>query len=187
LRNLLDRRRFCCLGATDCDAERAESSRDRYRGGCHDGERALGGGRKGFSAVRGSGEDGKAGPDPADAGIRTAQDASHRGLELAQRTAAAVGEVQRETARQVTEGTAELGRLYAELLDEQFRHNQRVAAALGRAVRVDWDEAVRVQSELMRATLERLARLNDHHLEMVRAVMVAASSTAGRSGALPKD
>jgi hypothetical protein len=140
-----------------------------------------------LSAVRGTGENGKAGPDPADAGIRTAQDASHRGFELAQRTAAAAGEVQRETARQVTEGTAELGRLYAELLDEQFRHNQRVAAALGRAVRVDWDEAVRVQSELMRATLERLARLTDHHLEMVRAVMVAASSAAGRPGALPKD
>jgi hypothetical protein len=132
-----------------------------------------------LSAVRGSGENGKAGPDrpdPADAGIRTAQDASHRGLELAQRTAAAVGEVQRETARQVTEGTAELGRLYAELLDEQFRHNQRTLATLGRAVSVDWDEAVRAQGEFVRTSLERLARLNDRHLEIVRAVMAAAAA-----------
>jgi hypothetical protein len=129
-----------------------------------------------LSAVRGSGENGKAGPDPADAGIRTAQDASHRGLELAQRTAAAAGEVQRETARQVTEGTAELGRFYAELLDEQFRHNQRTLATLGRAVSVDWDEVVRTQGEFVRTSLERLARLNDRHLEIVRAVMAAAAA-----------
>ena len=50
--------------------------------------------------------------------------------------------------------------------------------ALGRAVSVDWDEAVRAQGELVRASLERLARLNDHHLEVVRAVMAASSAAA---------
>ncbi|HEX8374495.1 MAG TPA: phasin family protein [Geminicoccaceae bacterium] len=108
-----------------------------------------------------------------------AGDAAHGGgLELVRRTAAAAGEAQRETARQAAEGAAELGRLYTGLIEEQLRHNQQAVAALGRAVSVDWDEAVRAQGEFVRASLERLARLNDRHLEIVRAVMAAASAAA---------
>ncbi len=153
-----------------------------------------------LSAVRGGGgsssgdETAAARDDAADAAARAARDAARgglaarEGLELVQRTAAAAGEAQREAARQAGEGAAELGRLYAELLEEQLRHNQRVAAALGRAVSVDWDEAVRAQGEFVRTSLERLARLNDRHLEIVRAVMAAASAAAAgtRPGGPPK-
>ena len=61
-------------------------------------------------------------------------------------------------------------------------------AALGRAVSVDWDEAVRAQGEFVRASLERLARLNDRHLEIVRAVMAAASAAVAgtRPGGPPQ-
>ena len=53
---------------------------------------------------------------------------------------------------------------------------------------VDWDEVVRAQGEFVRASLERLARLNDRHLEVVRAVMAAASAAAAgiRPGGPPK-
>ena len=104
------------------------------------------------------------------------RDAAHGGLELVRRTAA--GETQRETARQAAGGVAEFGRPYAGLLEEQLRHNRRVAAELGRAVGVDWDEVVRARGRFVRASLERLARLNDHHLEVVRAVMAASSAAA---------
>ena len=89
---------------------------------------------------------------------------------------------------QAAEGAAELGRLYAGLLEEQLRHNRQVAAALGRAVGVDWDEAVRAQGEFVRASLERLARLNDRHLEVVRAAMAVASAAAAgtRPGGPPQ-
>jgi hypothetical protein len=129
------------------------------------------------SAVRGGDGNGAAPAGAAaDAGAGAVSGAARGGLELAQRTAGAAGEAQREVARRSAEGAADLGRLYAELLDEQFRHTQRVATALGRAVNVDWDEVVRAQGELMHASLERMGRLNDRYLELVRAVMTAAST-----------
>ncbi len=115
------------------------------------------------SAVRGVGGDGAA-PGAASVAARAATDAA--------------GEAQREVARRSAEGMVELGRLCAGLLEEQVQHNQRLAAALGRAVNVDWDQAARVQSEFLRASLERVARLNDRYLEIARGVMTAAS--AGR-------
>ena len=83
-----------------------------------------------------------------------------------------MSKVQRETAQQSAEGTAELGKLWLELLGEQTRHNLAVATALSKAV--DWEEVVRVQSEYMRASIERMNQLNSRYLEIVRTVMAAS-------------
>ena len=83
-----------------------------------------------------------------------------------------MSEVQRETTRQSAEGTAELGKLWLEMLGEQTRHNLAVAAALSKAV--DWEEVVRVQGEYMRSSMERMSQLNSRYLEIVRTVMAAS-------------
>jgi hypothetical protein len=51
-----------------------------------------------------------------------------------------------------------------------------VAARRRNPVNVDWDEVVCPQGELMHASLERMGRLNDRYLELVRAVMTATAT-----------
>jgi competence protein ComEA len=118
----------------------------------------------------------KTGRDATKAGAEAASSATRSGLQLVEQTAGAMGEMQRETARQSAEGTAELGRLWLELFNEQTRHNLAVATALSKAV--DWEEVVRAQSEYLRASIERMNQLHGRYLEMVRSMMTAAASTA---------
>ena len=118
----------------------------------------------------------KTGRDATKAGAEAASSATRSGLQLVQQTAGAMGEMQRETARQSAEGTADLGKLWVELLNEQTRHNLAVATALSKAV--DWEEVVRAQSEYMRASIERMNQLNSRYLEIVRAVMTTSTSAA---------
>ncbi len=125
------------------------------------------------STLRSTGETGR---EAAKAGAEAASSTAQGGLQLVQRTAGAMSEVQREAARQSTEGTAELGKLWIELLNEQTRHNLAVAAALGKAV--NWEEVVRAQSEYMRESIERMNQLHGRYLEIVRSMMTAAASTA---------
>jgi hypothetical protein len=94
-----------------------------------------------------------------------------------------MSEVQRETARQSAEGTAELGKLWLELLGEQTQRNLVIATAFSKAV--DWEEVARAQSEYMRASMERMNQLNSRYLEIVQAVMavsVAATQEQTRKG-----
>jgi competence protein ComEA len=116
------------------------------------------------------------GRSAAKAGSEAASSAAQGGLQLVQRTAGAMTKVQRETAQQSAEGTAELGKLWLELLGEQTRHNLVVATTLSKAV--DWEEMVRVQSEYLRASIERMNQLNSRYLEIVRSMMTAAALTA---------
>ena len=117
----------------------------------------------------------------ADAGVQAAASTVARdGLRLAREAAGAVGEAQRETARRSAEGTAELGRLFAELVNEQTRHNLEVAAAFGRAV--DWGEVIQAQGEFVRASFERMNRLNGRYLEIVRTAMRVPAPAAGDRG-----
>jgi hypothetical protein len=50
--------------------------------------------------------------------------------------------------------------------------------AFGRTA--DWGEIARLQSEFVRASLERFGRLNGRYLEVVRDVMRATVSAAGQ-------
>ena len=70
------------------------------------------------SAVRRSGGNGAA-QAAADGGARAADGVSRDATNLVRQAAEATGETQRELARRSAEGMAELGKLYAELLDEQ--------------------------------------------------------------------
>src|SRR4051794_12938639 len=114
--------------------------------------------------------------EATETGARTASAAARSGLQLVERTAGVFGEVQRETAQRSAEATAELGRLFVELLGEQTRHNLEVATAFGRVA--NWGEIARLQSEFVRESFERLNRLNGRYLEVVQDMMRATVSAA---------
>jgi hypothetical protein len=109
-------------------------------------------------------------------GAQATTAAARSGLQLVERTAGAFGEVQRETAQRSAEATAELGRLFAELLSEQTRHNLEMATAFGRMA--NWSEIARLQGEFVRESFERFNRLNGRYLEIVQDVMRATVSAA---------
>jgi hypothetical protein len=102
-------------------------------------------------------------------------DAARRGFEHARRTFGATAELERAVARRSAEGATEVGQAFAELVREQARSNVEAFQALGRAV--GWDRVVRVQGELLRASLERAAAFNRRYLEVVQAVMTSVAST----------
>lgn len=125
------------------------------------------------SAMRSSAE---AGHDAAQAGAQAASNAARTGLQLAQRTAGNTARVQRETMRNSAEGTVELGKLYTDLLKAQTEHGVQVVAAFGKVF--NWNEAVQVQSDFMRASFERMTQINSRYIEIVQAVMTSAVSDA---------
>ena len=110
---------------------------------------------------------------------------AHHGLEVVQRTTGALGEVQREVAQRSAEHTAELGRVFVDLLQEQTQHNLRTFAALTGAVdwdqvakAIDWEQVTRIQSEYLRVSLERGTQLVRRYLEVTQAVVTATADAA---------
>ena len=114
--------------------------------------------------------------DTTTAGAETAAkataEAARSGLQVVRRTADAAGEATRRSA----EGTAELGQVLAELVQEQTRRNLETWTALAGAV--DWERVFRIQSEFLRTSLERTAELTRRSLEITQAVMTAAASAS---------
>ena len=102
----------------------------------------------------------------------TAKDVTNKTAE-AMRGAAGKGA---EMMRDASGKAAELSKLYADLLKEQAEHSLQAAKALGKTF--DWNEAIRVQSEFMRTSFERMSQLQARHLELVQAAMSSATSTA---------
>ena len=119
----------------------------------------------------------------AEIGKRAAHETAERaegnvreGAQLVRRTTEAAGEVQRQVAHRSAEGTAELGQVLVDLLNEQTRHNVETFKALTGAV--DWDRVVKVQGEFLRVSLERMVQLNQRYLDVFQAVANAAVTTA---------
>jgi len=98
------------------------------------------------------------GADAAREATDRAQDAARRGFQAAQRT---------------TAGATEVGRAFAELLKEQARDN---VAAFRSLTDTFWDQAARVQADLLRASLERSAEFTRRYLEAVQAMTASAVS-----------
>jgi hypothetical protein len=114
-----------------------------------------------------------------------AEDVARQGLHVVQRTTDALGGVQREVAQRSAERTAELGRVFVDLLQEQTQHNMRTFAALTGAVdwdqvakAVDWEQVTKIQSEYLRVSLERTAQLARRYLEVSQAVVTATADAA---------
>jgi hypothetical protein len=114
-----------------------------------------------------------------------AEDVARHGLHVVQRTTDAFGEVQREVAQRSAEHTAELGRAFVDLLQEQTQHNLKTFAALTSAVdwdqvakAVDWERVTKIQSDYLRVTVERTAQLVRRYLEASQAVTDATANAA---------
>lgn len=104
-----------------------------------------------------------------------------------QRAAGAVAEMEREVAHRSAEGATQLSRAFIELASQQTQHNLETLKALSGAADwsrvphvVDWDKVFRIQSEYLRVSLERAARLTRLYLEVGQAGMTSAASAARR-------
>jgi hypothetical protein len=116
-----------------------------------------------------------------------AEDLTRRGVQIAQRTTGAVGEVERAVAHRSAEGATELGQALVDLVNQQTRHNLETLTALSHAVdwdrvakAVDWDRVFQIQSEYLRVSLERATQLTQRYLAVVQAVTVSAADAAQR-------
>ena len=114
--------------------------------------------------------------DTTAAGAEATAEAARSGLQVVHRTTAAAGQATRRSAQ----GTAELGQVLTELVHEQNRHNLATLTALGEAV--DWERLLRIQSEFLHASLERMAGLAQRYLEASQAVLTAATKVGEATG-----
>ena len=98
---------------------------------------------------------------------KAAVQATRSGLLTVRRAAGTAGEVARRSA----DSSAELGQLMIDMVQEQTRHNADALAAL--ATTVDWAGLCRIQADLLRTSLERMAELTRRQLELGQATMTA--------------
>jgi competence protein ComEA len=151
------------------ERERAKAAQEAERTARETAERTA---EVASPAVRGGVE---ATRQATEAGTQMASSMARGGLKVVQRASDAAGEMQREAA----EGTAELGKLWMELLNEQTRANLEFATTFGRVI--DWQEVIQVQSEFMRASFERLNELNRRYLEITQTMMEATAEETRRA------
>jgi hypothetical protein len=112
--------------------------------------------------------------EAAAAGARAATNVARGGLQLLQRTADAVDEVERDVLDRSTQGITQLSELFVDLIGAQSRHNVETLAALTRAVR--YDALIQIQSDFLRTSLERMAEFSRRYLEMTQQVMSSAAA-----------
>jgi hypothetical protein len=110
-----------------------------------------------------------------------AEQASDNVAELGKRTADKGADMAREaidrtgdTARRSAEGAAEVSQALAALARGQARHNVEAFQALTRTV--NWEEVARIQSDLLRATLERATEFTRRYFETVQVVTTSTAS-----------
>jgi hypothetical protein len=87
-----------------------------------------------------------------------------------------VDEAQRAVAQRSAESTTKLGRMFVDLANKQTRHNLETLRALTNTV--NWDRVFQIQSEYLRVSLARTARLTQGYFELGQAVMTSAVSDA---------
>jgi hypothetical protein len=118
--------------------------------------------------------------DVAREAIDKTENTARRGFEAAQRTAGAALEVERAVTHRSAEGATEVSQAFAELVKEQARANVEAFQALTRVV--DWNQVSRIQSELLRESVERAAQFTRRYFEVVQAVTASAVSVTKEQG-----
>jgi hypothetical protein len=107
--------------------------------------------------------------------VDKAEDTARRGFQAVQKTAGAALVVERAVARRSAEGATEIGQVFAALANEQTRQGVEAFQALTRTV--DWDQVARIQSDFLRASMDRAAEFTRRYFEVVQAVVASAAST----------
>ena len=101
---------------------------------------------------------------------------ARKGLQSVRPTVAAAAEVGQNTARRAQEGMAETNQSLLDVLHEQARHNVRILQTLAQPA--NWGKAVQLQSEFLKASLQRAAQFARRYVEVSQAAMTSALSTA---------
>jgi hypothetical protein len=107
--------------------------------------------------------------------VDKAEVTARRGFQAVQKTAGPALAVERAVARRSAEGATEVGQVFAALANEQTRQGVEAFQALTRTV--DWDQVVRIQSDFLRASMDRAAEFTRRYFEVVQAVVASAAST----------
>jgi hypothetical protein len=94
-------------------------------------------------------------------------DAARQSMQVAQRTATAIGERQQESVRQSAKDATELSQLFVQLFNEQARHNLQFVTAVAKA-----------QGDFVRGSFERMSQLSGRYREIIQAGMKAMAFTA---------
>ena len=94
-------------------------------------------------------------------------DAARQSMQIAQRTAGAIGERQQESVRQSAKDATELSQLFVQLFNEQARHNLQFVTAVAKA-----------QGDFVRGSFERMSQLSGRYREIIQAGMKAMTFTA---------
>ena len=105
-----------------------------------------------------------------------AANAVRDGLRVVRQAADAAAEVEEKTVRHAGAGMAELNRALVDLLQQQTRDNVQLVQALAKLAK--WRQAAQLQSEFLRASLQRTAQFTQRYVEVGQAVMTSALSTA---------
>ena len=110
--------------------------------------------------------------------IDTSVDTARETVERAQKAAESAAADGREIALRTSEDLSEAGRMLAELLAEQTRHNLEAATAITRAV--DWSTVFAAQRDYVAASFERFRQLNDRYRELLQVAAKASAIPARR-------
>ena len=85
-------------------------------------------------------------------------------------------ETSRAAARRSAEGTVELGQVFADLANEQAKHNVEVLRTLTKAA--NWSEVVKIQNDFVRASIERAVQFSRRYFEVAQTVLRSTVSVA---------
>jgi phasin family protein len=112
----------------------------------------------------------------ADEAIDVAENATDKVITITSDVTDAAFETSRAASLRSAEGAAELGQVFANLVNEQTKHNVEVLKTLTQAA--NWSEIAKIQNDFVRASIERAVQFTRRYFEVAQAVMSSTVSVA---------
>ncbi len=128
------------------------------------------------TAKRAAGNAVEVGQEVARASVDTASRLAAAGVDVAQRTATVAGDAEKQAAERSAETATNVTNLFVSLVSEQMQHNVQVMQSLAR-VR-NWREALEVQNDYFRASVERMTNATGRYVEAVTKLTAGMANLA---------
>lgn len=116
------------------------------------------------------------GQEVARASVDTASRLAAAGVDVAQRTATVAGDAEKQAVERSAETATNVTTLFVSLVSEQMQHNVQVMQSLAR-VR-NWREALEVQNDYFRASVERMTNATGRYVEAVTKLTAGMANLA---------
>jgi phasin family protein len=110
----------------------------------------------------------------ADEAIGVTENVTDKVTSITRDVTGTVFEKGRAAAGRSTEVAAELGQVFANLVNEQAKHNVEVLRTLTQAA--NWGEVVKIQNDYVRTSIERAVQFTRRYFEVAQAVMSSTTS-----------